>query len=135
MKAAEKNLQISEVLAMFEKELLKDQQLNPVFARQTLVSLSAGFADLQSEVEGLKFNCHLAEKVSKLEIRNSELEDALKIKDSAIEKLAIRNSQLEKESKNKDILRMSQLELLALRNVELERELSRFSSDGSTEAA
>ena len=123
------------MLSLFQTELSKDQHFNPEFARQTQISLSAGIADLQSEGEGLKSNRHLAEKVSKLEIRTTEPEDALKMKDSAIEKLAIRNSQLEKESKNKDILRMSQLELLALRNVELERELSRFSSDGSTEAA
>jgi hypothetical protein len=135
MTAADKNLQITEVLSSLETELSKDQNFDQELARKTLVSLSAGIADLQSEMEGLKSNHHLAERVSKLEIRNAELEDALKIKDSAIEKLAIRNSQLEKELKSKDTLRMSQLELLALRNVELEKELSRCSSDGSNEAS
>ncbi len=63
------------------------------------------------------------EKISKILQRNQELEDALRIKELALQKLKSRNEELENELKRKDVLRLSQLELLALRNVELEREL------------
>ena len=59
--------------------------------------------------------------------RNQELEDALKIKESAIKKLLARNEELENELKRKESVRLSQLELLALRNVELEKELQKQS--------
>jgi hypothetical protein len=70
-----------------------------------------------NSLENLKMN------LSKCLQRNQELEDALKIKDTAIRKLLARNAELENELKRKEAMRLSQLELLSLRNVELEREL------------
>ena len=66
-------------------------------------------------------------KLQKALSRNQELEDALKIKESAIKKLLARNEELENELKRKESVRLSQLELLALRNVELEKELQKQS--------
>ena len=65
----------------------------------------------------------VADTLLKVLARNRELEEALKIKESAIKKLATRNAELEQELKRKETVRLSQLELLALRNVELERVL------------
>ncbi len=62
-------------------------------------------------------------KLLKILRRKQELEDAVKVKDTAIRKLQVRNAELENELKRKEAVRLSQLELLALRNVELEREL------------
>jgi hypothetical protein len=70
------------------------------------------------------------EELTRLLQRNKELEDALTIKETAMQKLQSRNEELEKELKRKEVLRLSQLELLALRNVELEQELHRQSSAG-----
>ncbi len=69
------------------------------------------------------------QKLSKIIQRNQELEDALRIKEMAMQKLIARNEELEKELKRKEAVRLSQLELLALRNVELEKELYQQSSN------
>jgi hypothetical protein len=66
--------------------------------------------------------------LSKILQRNKELEDALRIKEMAMQKLLSRNKELEDELKRKEVVRLSQLELLALRNVELEKELHQQSS-------
>ena len=66
---------------------------------------------------------NLKSRLSKLILRNQELESALRVKDETISKLLARNAKLEKDLKRKEAMRLSQLELLALRNVELEREL------------
>jgi hypothetical protein len=65
----------------------------------------------------------LKSRLSKILLRNQQLEDALEFKDRALRKVLARNAELENELKRKEAIRLSQLELLALRNVELEREL------------
>ena len=65
----------------------------------------------------------LKTKLSKILMKNQELQDALEVKDRALRKLLARNAELENVLKRKEAMRLSQLELLALRNVELEREL------------
>jgi hypothetical protein len=67
--------------------------------------------------------------ISKVIQRNQELEDALIIKEMAMQKLRAKNEELENELKRKEAVRLSQLELLALRNVELEKELHQQSSN------
>jgi hypothetical protein len=62
-------------------------------------------------------------KLLKILQRNKELEDALRIKELAMQKLILKNQELENELKRKEVIRLAQLELLALRNVELEQEL------------
>lgn len=119
---------LSKELSMLQRELSKDNGVDLSFARAKFSSVSNAITGLETELEELRPGNSLAEKIAKMELRNSELEQALKIKESAIEKLAIRNAQLVKELKAKDILRMSQLELLALRNCELETEIARTAS-------
>jgi predicted nuclease with TOPRIM domain len=119
---------MSKELSMLQRELSKDNGVDLSSARAKISSVSNAITGLETELEQLRPGNGLAEKIAKMELRNSELEQALKIKESAIEKLANRNAQLVKELKAKDILRMSQLELLALRNCELETEIARTAS-------
>ena len=122
-------------LSQLNDELSKDREFDQSFAREKLHAVSSGLANMEKELEEFKSGSSLAEKIAKLELRNFELEQALKIKESAIEKLSRRNAQLEKDLKAKDTLRMSQLELLALRNCELEKEITRTVSSCPSDVA
>ncbi len=122
----ERKLIHSELIAKLSAELSTDQSGKT--CAELIHTPTADIAELYNEVQGLDSK-KLIEAVSKLEIRNKELESALQIKETAMEKLASINSNLQKEMKIKDTMRLSQMELLAIRNLELEKELSKFRAD------
>ncbi len=115
----------AELFAKLSSAIAKDQESTDKFIPRKTSDASADVAELYNEVQGLD-STRLLEAISKLEVRNRELENALQIKESAMDKLAAINSNLQKEMKVKDTMRLSQMELLAIRNLELEKELSQF---------
>ena len=113
----------AELFAKLSSEISKDRDSSATCGK--IIPQQTDVAELYNEVQGLD-STRLIEAISKLKVRNMELESALQIKESAMDKLANINSNLQKEMRVKDAMRLSQLELLAMRNLELEKELSRF---------
>ena len=116
----------AELFAKLSAEISKDRDGSATCDKSN--PQQTDVAELYNEVQGLD-STSLIEAISKLEVRNRELESALQIKESAMDKLAAINSNLQKEMRVKDAMRLSQMELLAIRNLELEKELSRFRPD------
>jgi hypothetical protein len=119
-----RQLHHAELFAKLSSEISTDRD-STATCKKLIPQQTSDVAELYNEVQGLDSKA-LLEAISKLEIRNRELECALQIKESAMDKLAAINSNLQKEMRTKDTMRLSQMELLAIRNLELEKELSLY---------